>query len=118
MGTLAQLRARHKQGASADVFGDGSLHVEYDLARVTREMMQGLDAAKDGTDPFAQFDSLSDFLLTIGESWDLTEEDGTPIPFNAAELDKLGYVALGAIALGVFGDMQTKNWSALSLKTA
>lgn len=70
---------------------EGEMEVVYDENAVTSEALDEITNAGDGTDPnFIRMDRAAiRFLSTMILSWELMEDDGTPVPLEAERMGKL-----------------------------
>lgn len=96
-----------RKKVTVDLGGDEPLIVEYYPAKLTRPLQRRLEAQQvavkakiDAGEELSQDEAAAGaaLLIELAAGWNLTEDDGSPIPITAEVLlDRVGYLAVNAI---------------------
>jgi hypothetical protein len=80
--------------------GDDPLVITYRKGGLSPELAERLDAA-DGATPVAQLRILADLVAGAVVAWNLTDDDGAPLPVGSAAISALDSSVLQMIAQAI-----------------
>jgi len=93
---IKNLQNKHK--TTLDIYGDGDLVITYLPSKAgQKDLVRKMEELGENEESWTRIDGMTEYLAEVISEWDITDDEGKPLPVTEEYLDQLGIIIQGHI---------------------